>query len=115
MNEIILDCCVQKEVKLFEEIANFNVSAITGKYKLVDGSYKNRFTYIRVIYSGEINEQVSEIIQPDAMIRIYGKLDSEQYTTINNKRVYNKVIIADKVVRIKYNIDTGKYEEVSTS
>ena len=32
MNKIIIDGCVQKDAKLYEEIANFNISAITGEY-----------------------------------------------------------------------------------
>lgn len=112
MNKVILDCCVQKDAKLFEEIANFNVSAITGRYTCMDNTTKNRFTYIRVIYPGEIDERLEEILQPGVMIRVYGKLDSEQYVTSNNKVVYNKIISAEKIVRIRFNEDIQEYVEV---
>ena len=112
MNNIILDCSVQKDVKLFEEIANFNVSAITGQYTCLDNTVKNRFTYIRVIYPNKIDAHMEEIIQSGAMIRIYGKLDSEQYVTSSNKVVYNKVIRAEKIVRIKFNPELQDYVEV---
>lgn len=112
MNEVKLDCCVQKDVKLFDEIANFNVSAITGTYTCMDNTTKNRFTYIRVIYPHEVDEGVEEILQPGSMVRIYGKLDSEQYITSSNKQVYNKIICAEKIVRIRFDSDIQEYVEV---
>ncbi|MBQ8218182.1 MAG: single-stranded DNA-binding protein [Bacilli bacterium] len=112
MNKIILDGCVQKDVKLFEEIANFNISAITGKYTCLDNTTKNRFTYIRVVYPSEIDERLEEILQPGVMVRVYGKIDSEQYVTSSNKVVYNKIICAEKIVRIRFNEDIQDYVEV---
>lgn len=112
MNKVILDCCVQKDVKLFEETANFNVSAITGRYICLDNTEKNRFTYIRVIYPNEIDDRLEEILQPGIMIRVYGKIDSEQYVTSSNKVVYNKIIVAEKIVRIRFNEDIQEYVEV---
>ena len=112
MNQVILDCCVQKDVKLSEEIPNFNVSAITGQYKCIDNTVKNRFTYIRVLYPQEVTEKVEEILQPGAMIRIYGQIDSEQYITSSNKVVYNKIIKAEKLIRIRFNKEIQEYVEV---
>lgn len=112
MNKIVLDCKVQKDMKLFDEVANFNVSSITGQYVLKNNEKKNRFTYIRVLYPHEVTDQIREILQPDSMIRIYGKLDSEQYPTSSNKIVYNKIIRADKIVRIRWIPDVGDYVEV---
>lgn len=112
MNKIVLDCKVQKDVRLFDEVANFNVSSITGQYILKDNTKRNRFTYIRVIYPHEITDQMREILQPDTMIRIYGKIDSEQYPTSSNKVVYNKIICANKIVRIRWNSDVQEYVEV---
>lgn len=112
MNKVVLDCCIQKDVKLFDEVANFNVSAITGQYKCIDNTMKNRFTYIRVIYPHQVDERITEILQPNSMIRIYGKIDSEQYVTTSNKVVYNKIICADKIVRIRFNQDIQEYVEV---
>lgn len=112
MNRIVLDCCVQKDVKLFEQIANFNVSAITGKYECIDGTNKNRFTYIRVIYPFEVDDILESILQTGAMIRVYGKIDSEQYQTSSNKQVYNKIICAERIVKIKFCEDIQDYVEV---
>lgn len=112
MNRIILDGCIQKDVKLFDEISNFNISAITGKYDCIDGTTKNRFTFIRVIYPGEIDSYLEEILQPGVMVRIYGKIDSEQYQTSSNKQVYNKIICAEKIVKIRYIEELQDYVEV---
>ena len=38
-NEIILDGKVQKDVKIFDEVINFNISAITGEYKNLENNY----------------------------------------------------------------------------
>jgi len=112
MNKIILDGCVQKDVKLFEEIANFNISAITGKYNCIDNTTKNRFTYIRIVYPMDVDERLESILQPGVMVRVYGKIDSEQYVTSSNKVVYNKIICAEKIVRIRFNEDIQDYVEV---
>lgn len=112
MNQIVLDCKVQKDVKLFGEVANFNVSSITGQYTLLDNAKKNRFTYIRVIYPHEVDDRIIDILQPESMIRIYGKLDSEQYPTSSNRIVYNKIICAERIVRIRWNPDLQDYVEV---
>ena len=112
MNQIILDCKVQKDVRLFDEVANFNVSSITGQYTLIDNTKKNRFTYIRVIYPHEVDDNIMDILQPESMIRIYGKLDSEQYKTSSNKIVYNKILVAEKIIKIKYDKDIEDYVEV---
>ena len=53
-----------------------------------------------------------DILQPESMIRIYGKLDSEQYPTSSNKIVYNKIICAEKIVRIRWNENAKDYVEV---
>jgi hypothetical protein len=112
MNQITIDGCVQKDAKLYEEIANFNISAITGEYTCVDGSKKNRFTYIRVVYPKPITEYLESVLEPGVMIRIYGKLDSEQYKTASDKIVYNKILVANKIVKIKYDKDLKDYVEV---
>ncbi len=112
MNKVILDGSVQKDAKLFDEIANFNISSITGSYNCIDNTKRNRFTYIRVIYPGEIDERLEQILQPGVMVRVYGKIDSEQYVTASNKVVYNKIICAEKIVKIRYNDDIQEYVEV---
>ena len=112
MNKITIDGCVQKDAKLYEEIANFNISAITGEYTCIDGTKKNRFTYIRVVFPQTITEYLASILEPGIMIRIYGKLDSEQYKTASDKIVYNKIIVAEKIVKIKYDKELKDYVEV---
>ena len=102
MNKVILDGSVQKDARLFDEIANFNISSITGEYTLLDNTKQNRFTYLRVIYPHPIDEYMESILQAGTMIRIIGKIDSEQYKTSSNKIVYNKIIVADKIIKIKY-------------
>ena len=118
MNQIIIDCSVQKDTRLFEEIANFNVSAKTGEYTVpstdpnTPNKTKNRFTYIRVVYPHEVTQQIVDLLQPGSMIRLYGKLDSEQYETKREKIVFNKVICADRIVRIRYDKTLHDYVEV---
>ena len=46
------------------------------------------------------------------MIRIYAKLDSEQYKTTSEKTVYNKILVANRIVRIKYDKAVKDYVEV---
>ena len=114
MNRIILDGCVQKDAKLFDEIANFNISAITGVYDCVGGETKNRFTFLRVVYphSVEDNDYIEGLLQPGVMVRLYGKIDSEQYLTSSNKQVYNKIICAENVVKIRWSEEAQDYIEV---
>jgi hypothetical protein len=113
MNKIIIDGCVQDNVKLLDEVANFNIRAITGIYHcMANAPDKKRFTCVRVVYPNVINEYDEETIQTGCMVRIYGKLDSEQYTTKDGKIVYNKIICADKVVKIKFDRESQEYVEV---
>ena len=112
MNQVIIDGCVQKDTKLYEDIASFNISSITGEYNCLDGNKKNRFTYIRVVFQETITEYLESILQPGVMIRIYAKLDSEQYKTTSEKTVYNKILVANKIVRIKYDKTIKDYVEV---
>lgn len=100
-NEIILDGKVQKDVKIFDEVINFNISAITGEYKNLENNKKNRYTFIRVIYVGEITDEVKSIIKTGNYIRIFGKLDSEQYKSQTGKIVYNKILCVDKVEKLE--------------
>lgn len=111
MNKVIIDGCVQKEVKLYDEIASFNISSQTGKFTTVKNTEQNRYTYIRVTYPHEVDERIEAILQPGSMVRVYGGLDSEQYTTSSNKHVYNKIIRADKIVRIHYDKQIKDYVE----
>lgn len=112
MNQVIIDGCVQQNPKLFDNIASFNIASITGKFKLMNNKEQNRFTYIRVIYPKPISEYLENLLQTDSMVRVYGKLDCERYETSSGKVVYNKIICANKIVKIHYNKDTLQYEEV---
>ena len=112
MNSVIVDAKIQPDVKVFDEIANFNVSILSGYFTMPTGYQKNRYTFIRVVYTGIINDKVKMLIQPGNFIRLYGKLDSEHYRSKSDKTVYNKVLVIDKIKAIKFNKETGEYEEV---
>lgn len=112
MNKVIVDGCIQKDVRLFDEIASFNLSVLTGVYNCANNTTKNRYTFYRVIVPFEIDEKMEELLQSGSMIRMYGKLDSEIYVTDTGKYVYNKILCAEKIVRIRYNKDLQEYVEV---
>ena len=100
-NEFILDGKVQKDVKTFDAMISFNVAAITGKTQTIENKYKNRFTFIRVLYLGEVTDEIRSIISEGNYVRIFGKLDSEQYIDKNGKTVYNKILNANKVEKLE--------------
>ena len=51
MNKIIIDGCVQDNVKLLDEVANFNIRAITGIYHcMANAPDKKRFTCVNHWY-----------------------------------------------------------------
>lgn len=112
MNQLILDGCIQKDTKLYDEIANFNISAITGSFLGQNNQIKKRFTYLKVIFPHPITPELENLLQPKSMVRIYGKIDSEQYHTISHKNVYNKIICAEKIVRIRWDNTIKDYVEV---
>ena len=105
-NEIVIDGKVQKDAKVMSEMTSFNICAITGEYQLVDNTKRNRYTYIRVLYPTDETPDLKKILMPRAMVRVYGKLESD-------KIVYNKVLTATKVVPLRYNKELGEYEEVN--
>lgn len=111
-NEIVLDGKVQKDAKVLAEVSTFNISAITGEYKLTDNSKRNRYTYIRVIYVGDKTPELEKLLQTGNMVRIYGKLDSEQYVAKSNKVVYNKILNATKITQLVFDKETKEYREV---
>lgn len=111
-NEIVLDGKVQKNVKVFDEIINFNLSANTGIYIDSNNEQKNRYTFIRVLYVGEINDKVKNIIKQGNFIRVYGKLDSEQYKSQSGKIVYNKILCVNKITKLEYDQDLDMFIEV---
>ena len=112
-NEIVIDGKVQKDAKVMSEMTSFNICAITGEYQLVDNTKRNRYTYIRVLYPTDETPDLKKILMPREMVRVYGKLDSEQYVSKSDKIVYNKVLTATKVVPLRYNKELGEYEEVN--
>lgn len=110
-NEIVIDARIQKEIHIFSELATFNAAIRTGTFALIDGSEKNRHTYIKVIYAGEIDDTLKNTLVDFNLVRIYGKIDSEQYKAKSGKTVFNKIIRADRIIPLKYNRSTGTYEE----
>lgn len=111
-NEFILDGKIQKDIKRFSNTISFNISSITGKFLLSDNTYRNRYTYIRVIYTGDVSEELDNAIQSNNLVRIYGRLDSEQYIAKSQKTVYNKVLRANKIKLLQFNEETKMLEEV---
>ena len=99
-NEFILDGKIQRDIKLFDSLANFNISATTGQTITLENRKKNRYTFIRVIYTGKISDGLKRILCENSFIRIYGKLDSEQYIDRNGKTVYNKILHATKICKL---------------
>lgn len=112
MNNVVVDAKVQPDTKVFDEIANFNVSILSGYFVMPNGYHKNRYTFIRVIYNGEITDTVKKLIQPGNFVRLYGKLDSEHYCSKSGKTVYNKVLVIDRIAPIRFNKELQEYEEV---
>lgn len=104
-NEFILDGRVQKDVKVFDKLINFNISSITGQTTTPDNKKRNRYTFIRVLYIGDISDELRDTITENSFIRIYGKLDSEQYIDRNGKTVYNKILHAYKISKLSYDPD----------
>lgn len=111
-NEIVLDGKVQKDVKIFDKLVNFNISAITGRYITPQNLERNRYTFIRVVYEGEVTEEVKDSIKEGNFVRIYGKLDSEQYKSQTGKFVYNKILVVNKVTKLDYDRQQGIFVEV---
>lgn len=96
-NEFILDGKIQKDVKYFDEVIVFNLSVITGKTKTLKNKDRDKFTFIKVLYLGEIDDEIRNLLQEGNLIRVYGKLDSEQYVVNSGKTVYNKILSSNKV------------------
>jgi single-stranded DNA-binding protein len=111
-NEVIIDGKVQKDVKYFSDVINFNLSIITGKYLTPDNVTKKRYTFIKTIYKGEINDKIKDIIKTGNFIRVQGKLDSEQYQSQTGKIVYNKILVIDNVTLLNYDPQFGILTEV---
>lgn len=120
MNECIIDAKIKDVTKLnnFTDRLVFGVSISNGTVRYDDNFIRKKFTFIRVIYyNNNINElnAVKELIKYNNFIRIYGKLDSEMYVTTNGKNVYNKILIAHKIVKIKWNDESDEYIEILDS
>lgn len=112
MNTGIIDVKIQPDVKLFDEIVNFNVSAKTGVFTLPDGTQRPRYTFIRVIYPCKVTDSIRQLLQAGKFVRIYYHFDSEQYVAKSGKTVYNKILVADKITAIKYDKESDDYIEV---
>ena len=111
-NEVVLDGKVQKDVKVFDKIINFNISAITGEYTSPQNIKKNRYTFIRAVYEGDVTEEIKKIIVEGNFVRVYGRLDSEQYNSKAGKKVYNKILVINKATKLEYDRQTGIFMEV---
>ena len=86
-------------------------------YAVVDDAASDEATLKQFLFDltgneEDIDEYLESVVQPNNMVRVYGKIDSEQYETDSGKTVYNKILCAEKVVKIRFNKDTQQYEEV---
>lgn len=111
-NQIILDGKIQKDVKYFSDIINFNISSVTGVYQIPEGGKRNRYTFIRSIYEGPIDNKIRTIICQGNYVRVYGSIDSEQYKSQTGKIVYNKILRINKIKLLKYNEYLDEFEEI---
>lgn len=84
MNELIIDATILEDIHEGKDCIEFNISI---------PSRTHSYTYIKVQYIGE----ETELIKPYSAVRLYGHLDSELYITKSGKRVFNKVIIVEKL------------------
>lgn len=99
-NEFILDGKVQRDVKYFDDHIAFNISSITGKCLTEEGKERPKYTFIRVLYFGELNDDVIKTITEGNLIRLYGRIDSEQYKDKKGKTVYNKILYAEHISKL---------------
>lgn len=112
MNKVIVDVKVQPDVKLFEDSINFTGSVLSGKFTMPDASWKNRYTFIRIVYCDAVDDKLKNMIQPGNYVRVYAQLDSEIYKAKSGKTVYNKILRAERISNIQYNRELGDFEEV---
>lgn len=98
-NCVVVDGKIRGETKYQGDRVSFNLSIITGTWN-IDNRRLNRYTMIRVVYFGDVDPCVENLLSENSMIRIYGRLDSEQYIDRNGKRVYNKILEAEKITEI---------------
>lgn len=110
-NYLEIDGRIQSELVTDENCYAFNFSAPTGLDYTLKGEQRLKYTYVRVVYFGDKGEKLKKDLKVGKFIRIYGKLDSEKYITTTGKAVYNKVIVAEKIVELAYDEDRDCYEE----
>ena len=109
INELTVDGQVKKDIEVFEDKIAFVVSIPTHKDELTG---KDVFTFIKILYVGEMTDKTKNTIKAGNTIRIYGKLDSERFITKLNKAVYNKIIVTEDVRKLEYDRKFGIYTEV---
>ena len=78
INELTVDGQVKKDIEVFEDKIAFVVSIPTHKDELTG---KDVFTFIKILYVGEMTDKTKNTIRAGNTIRIYGKLDSERFIT----------------------------------
>ena len=93
-NEFILDGRIQKDLNFEQDdMVSFNISSITG----IKNNNQNKYTFIRVLYDGDVPANLINILYQGVDVRLYGKLDSEQYIDKKGKTVYNKILLAKHI------------------
>ena len=106
-NEIIIEGKILKNLKIEETSSYFYCSVLSGKHQLEDGATINKYTIIKVVYPEADGEKY---IRENSFIQVIGKLDSEQFKSQSGKTVFNKIVLANKLVPLFYNRETDSFE-----
>lgn len=109
MNNCTVDAKIKPDVTVLNEIATFNVSFCSGTFQLPSGETRDRYTAMKVIYDGEMDSSVVELLQPGRVVRLIGKLDSEMYRATSGKNVFNKVLKIHTIKPVRYDKTTQQY------
>lgn len=107
-NKVIIEGKILKNLKIEEESSYFYCSVLSGKHQLEDGNMINKYTIIKTVYP---EADGSKYIKENSFIRVIGKLDSEQFKSQSGKTVFNKIVLASKLVPLFYNRETDSFEE----
>lgn len=111
LNTVIVDVKVQPNTVVLDRVMNFTGSVKSGKYQLLDGSMRNRYTFIRIEYAADedIPENIKRLIRPGSFVRVIGMLDSNPYKAKSGKTVYNKILRALDFQPIHYDYETKDF------
>lgn len=104
-NQVLIDGTIKKDVTVTESSIIFTLCSVTGYTKLG----RPKYTYIKCLYDGEITEDTLYTISTNNNVRIYGKLDSEEFISKSNKKVFNKILYVENISLL---VEEGEQEVV---